>query len=229
MYVPAKIRLLFCDSHFFNIMIHTKSLQSLTFIVSFSTGTLPISRSMECLMTALDTSDAITLSSKGLQRSHSDLAIYQQLSVSSDEGIQSIEAERGEKESNASTPSPELSPPATGTPETQPIQAASNRKISLTVEEGQWKQRRRKSSAESAMEPPHRRRSRRRASLVLQFALATSDKSMHVPSLLGRYQVCSLACSSGITSYAELQRLILHSPRNSEGLNYKLSYEIEPQ
>ncbi len=191
-------------------------------------------------MTALDTSDTISLS-KGLQHSQSDLATYRHLSVSSDEEVGGNGADRGEGESSCSTPSPDLmsAPSASSPVETEvaegtsmPSRAAKYRRSSpqeLTVDDGQWNPRRRKSSTESVMEPPQRRRSRRRASNVLQFALATSDKSMHVPSLLERYQVCSLACVSDVVGSAELQELIQNSPRNSEGTNYKLSYEREPQ
>lgn len=88
----------------------------------------------------------------------------------------------------------------------------------------------RKASIESIpADEPQRRRSRRRASKVLQFALATSDKTMHVPSLLERYQVCSLACCGTLSSCAALRELITTAPRNTEGQNYKLSYEREPQ
>lgn len=88
----------------------------------------------------------------------------------------------------------------------------------------------RKSSSDSiTAEEPERRRSRRRASKVLHFALATSDVSMHVPSLLERYQVCSLACCSNLVSFRLLRELITNAPHNTEGQNYKLSYEREPQ
>ena len=88
----------------------------------------------------------------------------------------------------------------------------------------------RKVSNESiAAEEPERRRSRRRASKVLLFALATSDKTMHVPSLLERYQVCSLACCMELTCSQLLREIITNTPRNTEAQNYKLSYEREPQ
>lgn len=88
----------------------------------------------------------------------------------------------------------------------------------------------RKVSNESiAAEEPERKRSRRRASKVLLFALATSDKTMHVPSLLERYQVCSLACCMELNSSCRLLREIITSaPHNTEAQNYKLSYEREP-
>lgn len=96
----------------------------------------------------------------------------------------------------------------------------------LSVDEGSS----RKASTESIpAEEPQRRRSRRRASRVLLFAMATADKTMHVPSLLERYQVCSLACCSTLNTCAPLRELIMTAPRNTEGQNYKLSYEREPQ
>lgn len=77
-------------------------------------------------------------------------------------------------------------------------------------------------------EEPVRRRSRRRASQVLLSAQATADKGMHVPSLLERYQVSSLACCDGLTSVPPLRELICNIERNTELQNYKLSHEREP-
>ena len=173
-------------------------------------------------MDALETSDTIALH-KGLQHSQSDLATYRLPSVSSDEATAS---EARSTPSPDTFPSVRLPPIETGTLS----QAEKYRRTSpheLTVGDKQWSQRRRKSS-DTIIEPPQRRRSRRRASQVLHFALATSDKSMHVPSLLERYQVCSLACSSDLVSNPELLDLILNSPRNKEGKNYQLSQQMEP-
>lgn len=77
---------------------------------------------------------------------------------------------------------------------------------------------------------PQWRRCRRRASKVLSHAMATSDKSgMHVPSLLTRYQVCSLVCCSELVKVAPLREVIETACINTEVQNYKLSYEREPQ
>lgn len=99
----------------------------------------------------------------------------------------------------------------------------------LTVDEFQSRRKKRASTDSIAAEEPQRRRSRRRASKVLMFAQATADKAMHVPNLLERYQVSSLACCSDLVSLPVLRELIQTSERNSEGQNYKLSYEREPQ
>ena len=83
--------------------------------------------------------------------------------------------------------------------------------------------------AESPAEEPMRRRSRRRASKILHSSLATSDMTMCVPNLLERYQMSALGCCGNFTSSPILRDLIVSSSRNSEGHNYKLSYEREPQ
>ena len=68
--------------------------------------------------------------------------------------------------------------------------------------------------------------SRRRASKVLSHAMATSDKyGMHMPSLLTRYQACSLVCCSELVAVPSVREVSI----NTEVQKCKLSYEREPQ
>ena len=76
---------------------------------------------------------------------------------------------------------------------------------------------------------PLRKRSRRRGSHLIALSQATSERGVKISTLLQRYQISSLGCSSGIEKHEDLQELIVSSSRNSEAQNYKLSYEREPQ
>lgn len=229
-------------------------------------GPLQLSRSMECLMAALENPD-MSVFMRDLMRSNSDqrLSVSSNnsffFSVSSDEGLGGSEL----GDSSANTSPDLISPPFISLPpnmstvgELSKSNAATEAvSISNTPEEDKSKlssetnptvdpaQQKRRSSPQDlsvdeckpqrlsvesiAAEEPHRRRSRRRASKVLLFAQATADKFMHVPSLLERYQVASLACCCDFVSSPTLRELISTAPRNTEGQNYKLSYEREPQ
>ena len=47
-------------------------------------------------------------------------------------------------------------------------------------------------------------------------------------TLLVQYQFLSLRCCPGVQSRPELRALLLSAPHNTEGQNYKLSFELEP-
>ena len=75
---------------------------------------------------------------------------------------------------------------------------------------------------------PVRRRSRRKASLVLRLAqLGTESKTFNSDDHLFKYKFVSLRYSSDYESLPELRTLLSNRPRNTEGQNYKLSYERE--
>ena len=75
---------------------------------------------------------------------------------------------------------------------------------------------------------PVRRRSRRKASLVLRLAqLGTEGRFINSDDHLFKYKFVSLRYSSDYESLPELRNLLTKRPRNTEGQNYKLSYERE--
>jgi hypothetical protein len=203
---------------------------------------------MECLTDLLNPQSNLS----SLVRSGSAQGLYSDMSISTDEGLGLSDIDGA----STATTSPELSTPPLSSPvhvsgdrnpsvdsnSASPTMSHSKRP-SLEVSLDKYDSQPRLSQLELLddhnrpfqrkesipAEEPQRRRSRRRASKLLQIALATSDRSMHVPSLLERYQVCSLACCSNFVSLKPLRHLIMESPRNTEAQNYKLSYEREPQ
>ena len=75
---------------------------------------------------------------------------------------------------------------------------------------------------------PVRRRSRRKASLVLRLAqLGTESKNFSSDDHLFKYKFVSLRFSSDYQILPDLRTLLTNRPRNTEGQNYKLSYERE--
>ena len=75
---------------------------------------------------------------------------------------------------------------------------------------------------------PVRRRSRRKASLVLRLAqLGTGEKTFSSDDHLMKYKFMSLRYSSDYETLPELRTLLTIRKRNTEGQNYKLSYERE--
>ena len=201
---------------------------------------------MECLLKALENPN-ISLFTRQLTRSSSDQNIpnHFSLSFSSDEGFDPNDL--------AVTPDPLTPDPSASPVESRRmdslgasiLEALAKRKVSSDSDFSSPEYRdsldtlnldlhqNRSSISSIAAEPPTRRRSRRRGSALLQIAQATADKSMHVPSLLQKYQVASLAAChvSGekLVSMPELMELIRTSERNTEHQSYKLSHELEPQ
>ena len=78
------------------------------------------------------------------------------------------------------------------------------------------------------MEGPLFLRPRRGGSTVLQIAQTASPKLANSTDLLNKYQFLSLGCCEGIKDIPELRELLMECPHNTEGQNYKLSYEREP-
>ena len=77
--------------------------------------------------------------------------------------------------------------------------------------------------------PPGTRR-RSTAAVHKLFAAQTVESSKaSPPDMLAKYQFMSLGLSSGCESRPELRTLLTNYMSNSEGLNYKLSYEREPE
>lgn len=75
---------------------------------------------------------------------------------------------------------------------------------------------------------PVRRRSRRKASLVLRLAqLNTEGRTFNSDDHLFKYKFVSLRYNSEYESLPALRTLLILRPRNTEGQNYKLSYERE--
>lgn len=77
------------------------------------------------------------------------------------------------------------------------------------------------------MEGPRFLRPRRDGSMVQQMAQTTSPKLSNSTDLLNKYQFLSLGCCEGLKDRPDLRDLLTECPHNTEGQNYKLSYERE--
>ena len=72
------------------------------------------------------------------------------------------------------------------------------------------------------------RRERHSKPIVSELAPPEISKDTDPITLLIQYQFLSLRCCPGVKSRPELRALLLSAPHNSEGQNYKLSFEREP-
>ena len=72
------------------------------------------------------------------------------------------------------------------------------------------------------------RRERHSRPIVSELAPPEISKDTDPITLLIQYQFLSLRCCPGVKSRPELRALLLSAPHNSEGQNYKLSFEREP-
>ena len=72
------------------------------------------------------------------------------------------------------------------------------------------------------------RRERHSRPIVSELAPPEISKDTDPITLLIQYQFLSLRCCPGVNSRPELRALLLSAPHNSEGQNYKLSFEREP-
>ena len=72
-------------------------------------------------------------------------------------------------------------------------------------------------------------RKRRATTVVLRLNLAQMNCSTSPSDLLQKYQFHSLGCCKGVESRAQLRALLTDTAHNTEGQNYKLSYQREPQ
>ena len=72
------------------------------------------------------------------------------------------------------------------------------------------------------------RRDRHSRPIVSELAPPEVSKDTDPITLLIQYQFLSLRCCIGVKSRPELRALLLSAPHNSEGQNYKLSFEREP-
>ena len=72
-------------------------------------------------------------------------------------------------------------------------------------------------------------RPRRSNAAVPKLRVARMEKSMVPMDLLATYQFLSLGCCTVTESNPELRQLLTESPHNTEGQNYKLSYQLEAE
>ena len=72
-------------------------------------------------------------------------------------------------------------------------------------------------------------RKRRATTVVLRLNLAQMNCSTSPSDLLQKYQFHSLGCCRGVKSREKLRALLTDTAHNTEGQNYKLSYQREPQ
>lgn len=72
------------------------------------------------------------------------------------------------------------------------------------------------------------RRERHSRPIVSELAPPEISTDTDPITLLVQYQFLSLRCCPGVQSRPELRALLLSAPHNSEGQNYKLSFEREP-
>ncbi len=72
------------------------------------------------------------------------------------------------------------------------------------------------------------RRERHSRPIVSELAPPEISTDTDPITLLVQYQFLSLRCCPGVRSRPELRALLLSAPHNSEGQNYKLSFEREP-
>ena len=72
------------------------------------------------------------------------------------------------------------------------------------------------------------RRERHSRPIVCELAPPEITTDTDPTTLLVQYQFLSLRCCVGVQSRSELRALLLSAPHNSEGQNYKLSFEREP-
>ena len=70
---------------------------------------------------------------------------------------------------------------------------------------------------------------RRSTMVVLKLYLVQMSRSTSPSDLLQKYQFHSLGCCRGVESRAKLRALLTDTAHNTEGQNYKLSYQREPQ
>lgn len=81
----------------------------------------------------------------------------------------------------------------------------------------------------TASVPVMLQRPRRSSAVVPKLRAARIEKSMVPMDLLATYQFLSLGCCIGTESNPELRQLLTESPHNTEGQNYKLSYQRETE